>query len=156
MAADDTIVGSRPYCSTLDWIEDPELRRNTGRELNKGESRNSLARAVFFHRRGAIRDCTFENQQHRASGLNLLITAITRWEHPLSEPRDRRDARGGGRPRSSSLPPVTARLGARQSHRRPRLVVRIREAFRYFRPSFLDLRSDTRPLIRIFRGMNSE
>jgi TnpA family transposase len=64
---------------TLDWIEDPELRRDTGRELNKGESRNSLARAVFIHRLGEIRDRTYENQQHRASGLNLLIAAITLW-----------------------------------------------------------------------------
>jgi TnpA family transposase len=53
---------------TLDWIEDPELRRRTSRELNKGESRNSLARAVFIHRLGEIRDRTYENQQHRASG----------------------------------------------------------------------------------------
>jgi len=37
---------------TLDWIEDPDLRRDTGRELNKGEARNSLARAVFMHRLG--------------------------------------------------------------------------------------------------------
>src|SRR5277367_980575 len=64
---------------TLDWIEDPELRRDTGRELNKGESRNSLARAVFIHRLGEIRDRTYENQQHRACGLNLLVTAITLW-----------------------------------------------------------------------------
>jgi hypothetical protein len=54
---------------TLDWIEDPALRRTTGQELNKGESRNSLARAVFIHRLGEIRDRTYENQQHRASGL---------------------------------------------------------------------------------------
>ena len=64
---------------TLDWIEDPELRRETSRELNKGESRNSLARAVFIHRLGEIRDRTYENQQHRASGLNLLVTAIVLW-----------------------------------------------------------------------------
>ena len=64
---------------TLDWIEDPELRRGTGQELNKGESRNSLARAVFIHRLGEIRDRTYENQQHRASGLNLLVTAIILW-----------------------------------------------------------------------------
>src|SRR5271165_4421384 len=64
---------------TLDWIEDPELRRQTSRELNKGESRNSLARAVFIHRLGEIRDRTYENQQHRASGLNLLVTAIILW-----------------------------------------------------------------------------
>ena len=62
---------------TLDWIEDPALRRTTGQELNKGESRNSLARAVFIHRLGVIRDRTYENQQHRASGLNLLVTAMS-------------------------------------------------------------------------------
>ncbi|MGD0107033.1 MAG: Tn3 family transposase [Rhodopila sp.] len=64
---------------TLDWIQDPELRRETGQELNKGESRNSLARAVFIHRLGEIRDRTYENQQHRASGLNLIVTAIILW-----------------------------------------------------------------------------
>ena len=74
---------------TLDWIEDPELRRTTGQELNKGESRNSLARAVFIHRLGEIRDRTYENQQHRVSGLNLLVTAIILWntrylEHALA------------------------------------------------------------------------
>jgi TnpA family transposase len=55
------------------------LRRGTNRELNNGESRNSLARAVFFHRLGEIRDRTYENQQHRASGQNLLVTAIIVW-----------------------------------------------------------------------------
>jgi TnpA family transposase len=64
---------------TLNWIENPELRREASRELNKGESRNSLARAVFIHRLGEIRDRTYENQQHRASGLNLLVTAIILW-----------------------------------------------------------------------------
>src|ERR1700730_702235 len=64
---------------TLDWIDDPELRRTTGQELNKGEARNSLARAVFLHRLGEIRDRTYENQQHRVSGLNLLVTAIILW-----------------------------------------------------------------------------
>jgi len=64
---------------TLDWISDPELRRTTGQELNKGEARNSLARAVFIHRLGEIRDRTYENQQHRASGLNLIVTAIILW-----------------------------------------------------------------------------
>lgn len=64
---------------TLDWINDPVLRHETGQELNKGESRNSLARAVFFHRLGEIRDRTYENQQNRASGLNMLVTAIILW-----------------------------------------------------------------------------
>lgn len=38
-----------------------------------------MARAVFLHRLGEIRDRTYENQQHRASGLNLVVTAIVLW-----------------------------------------------------------------------------
>ena len=34
---------------------------------------------MFIHRLGEIRDRTYENQQHRASGLNLLVTAIILW-----------------------------------------------------------------------------
>jgi len=54
------------------WTREPPAGQ-TGQELNKGESRNSLARAVFIHRLGEIRDRTYENQQHRFSGLNLLV-----------------------------------------------------------------------------------
>ena len=64
---------------TLDWISDPALRRRTNAGLNKGEARNALARAVFFHRLGEIRDRTFENQRYRASGLNLVVAAVILW-----------------------------------------------------------------------------
>ena len=64
---------------TLDWISDPALRRRTNAGLNKGEARNALARAVFFHRLGEIRDRAFENQRYRASGLNLAVAAIILW-----------------------------------------------------------------------------
>ena len=63
----------------LDWISDPALRWRTNAGLNKGEARNALARAVFFHRLGEIRDRTFENQSYRASGLNLAVAAIILW-----------------------------------------------------------------------------
>ena len=64
---------------TLDWLEDPALRRRAHDELNKGEARNSLARAVFFHRRGELQDRSLEAQQHRAGGLNVVLTAIALW-----------------------------------------------------------------------------
>jgi TnpA family transposase len=64
---------------TLDWLEDPTLRRQATAELNKGESRNALSRAVCFHRLGRVRDRTRETQQHRASGLNLAVAAIILW-----------------------------------------------------------------------------
>ena len=34
---------------------------------------------MFFNRLGEIRDRSFENQQYRASGLNLVVAAITLW-----------------------------------------------------------------------------
>ena len=63
----------------LERISDPALRRRTNAGLNKGEAHNALARAVFFHRLGEIRDRTFENQRYRASGLNLAVAAIILW-----------------------------------------------------------------------------
>ena len=63
----------------LDWLEDPDLRRRANAGLNKGEARNALARAVFFHRLGEPRGRSFENQAYRASGLNLLVAATILW-----------------------------------------------------------------------------
>ena len=64
---------------TLQWLQDPELRRRSHVGLNKGEQQNALRRAVFFNRLGEIRDRSYENQRHRASGLNLLVEAIILW-----------------------------------------------------------------------------
>lgn len=63
----------------LDWFRDPSLRRRVQAGLNKGEARNALARAVFMHRLGEIRDRGLENQSYRASGLTLLTAAISLW-----------------------------------------------------------------------------
>jgi len=60
----------------LEWIKDPQLRRRVQVGLNKGEAKHALTRAVYFNRLGEIRDRTFENQLHRASGLNLVVGAI--------------------------------------------------------------------------------
>ncbi len=63
----------------LEWLRDPTLRRRVTAGLNKGEAHNAMARAVCFNRLGEIRDRSFENQRHRASGLNLVVAAITLW-----------------------------------------------------------------------------
>ena len=39
----------------LDGLDDAVLRRRTNANLNKGEARNALARAVFFNRLGDLR-----------------------------------------------------------------------------------------------------
>ena len=61
---------------TLRWFEDPGLRRLVTTELNKGEARNSLSRAIAFHRLGRFRDRGQENQSSRAAALNLVTAAI--------------------------------------------------------------------------------
>ena len=63
----------------LSWMRDIDLRRRVSLGLNKGEARNALARAVFFHRLGELRDRSFESQAYRASGLNLITTTIVHW-----------------------------------------------------------------------------
>src|SRR5437868_485993 len=72
-------VTTGPRTRLLDWIERPGLRRQTTAELNKGEARNALVRAVCFHRLGRLRDRTIEAQQYRASGLALVTAAIAIW-----------------------------------------------------------------------------
>ena len=52
-------------------LSDSDLRQHSHVGLNKGEASNSVRRAVFCHRQGAIRDRTFEYQSFRASGLSL-------------------------------------------------------------------------------------
>ena len=64
---------------TLEWLEDPALRRQATVELNKGEARNALARAVCFHRLGRVRDRSPEALQYRAGGLTLVTAAIVLW-----------------------------------------------------------------------------
>ncbi len=64
---------------TLDWLQTPALRRQATAELNKGEARNALARAVCFHRLGRLRDRGAEAQGHRANGLALVTAAIALW-----------------------------------------------------------------------------
>ena len=46
--------------------------------LNKGETRNALARVMFFYWLWGTRDRSFEQQRCRAGGLNL-VTAIVLW-----------------------------------------------------------------------------
>ena len=62
-----------------DWLLDPALRRRAHGNLNKGETRHSLARAVFLHQLGELRDRVAETMAYRACGLNLVVNAIILW-----------------------------------------------------------------------------
>lgn len=91
----------------LDWLQNVELRRRVNAVLNKGEARNALARAVFIHRLGDIRDRT----RYRASSLNLVKATIVPWNtvYLVGAARRRQFER-----RFSAAVDVTAWLGAHQ------------------------------------------
>lgn len=63
----------------LEYIMDKAFRRRIQRGLNKGEAMNALARAIFFGKRGELRERELQNQLQRASALNILINAICVW-----------------------------------------------------------------------------
>lgn len=63
----------------IEWYSSPVLGRRCQAGLNKGEAAHKLKRAVFFHERGEIRDRSFDSQAFRASGLNLVVSAIVHW-----------------------------------------------------------------------------
>ncbi len=63
----------------LDYISNEPLRRRIQKGLNKGEAVNSLARAIFFGKRGELRERELQDQLQRTSALNILINAISIW-----------------------------------------------------------------------------
>lgn len=71
----------------IEWYSSPALRRRCQAGLNKGEAAHKLKRAVFFHERGEIRDRSFDSQAFRASGLNLMVSAIVHWNTVISAGR---------------------------------------------------------------------
>ncbi|MFZ2219456.1 MAG: Tn3 family transposase, partial [Rhodoferax sp.] len=94
----------------LDWLQSVELRRRVHAGLNKGESRNALARAVFFNRLGEIRDRSFEQQRYRASGLNLVTAAVVLWNTVYLE-RAAHALRGNGHAVDEALLQYLSPLG---------------------------------------------
>jgi len=63
----------------LDYISNKSMRRRIHRGLNKGEAINALARALFFGKRGELRERELQDQLQRASALNILINALSVW-----------------------------------------------------------------------------
>jgi TnpA family transposase len=94
----------------LDWMQNVKLRRRVQIGLNKGEVKNSLARAVLLNRLGEIRDRSFENQRYRASGLNLVVSPIVLWNTTYLE-RAVQALRDSGKDVNDRLLPHLSPLG---------------------------------------------
>ena len=64
---------------TLIYIDDEAKRRSTLIQLNRGESRHSVARAVFHGKRGELRQHYREGQEDQLGVLGLVLNMIVLW-----------------------------------------------------------------------------
>jgi TnpA family transposase len=63
----------------LSYISDENKRRRILTQLNRGEDRHKLARAVFHGRRGELRQRYQEGQEDQLGALGLVVNAIILW-----------------------------------------------------------------------------
>jgi TnpA family transposase len=63
----------------LNYIDDESRRRAILTQLNRGEGRHSLARAVFHGKRGELRQRYREGQEDQLGALGLVVNIIILW-----------------------------------------------------------------------------
>lgn len=65
----------------LDWLDDADLRRRTNSNLSKGEARarSPVPSSQPAQRLSELCDRNFGKRRDRASGLNLIVSAIILW-----------------------------------------------------------------------------
>jgi len=63
----------------LSYIDDEAYRRRILVQLNRGEGRHQLARAVFHGKRGELRQRYREGQEDQLGALGLVVNVIVLW-----------------------------------------------------------------------------
>jgi TnpA family transposase len=63
----------------LAHIDDEDYRRRILRQLNRGEGRHAVARAVFFGKKGELRKKYREGQEDQLGALGLVVNMIALW-----------------------------------------------------------------------------
>ena len=63
----------------LTYIDDEAKRRRILNQLNKGEDRHKLARAVFHGKQGELRQRYCEGQEDQLGALGLVVNMIVLW-----------------------------------------------------------------------------
>ena len=63
----------------LSYIDEEQYRRRILTQLNRSESRHSVARAVFHGQRGELRQRYREGQEDQLGALGLVVNAIVLW-----------------------------------------------------------------------------
>ena len=64
---------------TLTYLDDERRRRATLLQLNRGEGRHSLARAMFHGKRGELRQRYREGQEDQIGALGLVLNTVVLW-----------------------------------------------------------------------------
>ncbi len=62
----------------IDYIDDEDYRRRILTQLNRGEGRHAVARAICYGQRGEIRKRYREGQEDQL-GLGLVTNAVVLW-----------------------------------------------------------------------------
>ena len=100
---------------TLTYLDDEAKRRATLIQLNRGEGRHALARAVFHGKRGELRQRYREGQENQLDALGGVVNMIVLWNTIYfaggPRPASRRWPLGASRRRGET---VTARPRAHQ------------------------------------------
>jgi TnpA family transposase len=63
----------------LNYLDDEVYRRRILTQLNRGESRHSVARAIFHGQRGELRQRYREGQEDQLGALGLVVNAVVLW-----------------------------------------------------------------------------
>nr|ULG18701.1 transposase [Serratia proteamaculans] len=63
----------------LNYIDDEDYRRRILTQLNRGEGRHALARAICYGQRGEIRKRYSEGQEDQLGALGLVTNAVVLW-----------------------------------------------------------------------------
>ena len=63
----------------LGYIDDEAYRRRILVQLNRGEARHSVARAIFHGQKGELRQRYREGQEDQLGALGLVLNAMVLW-----------------------------------------------------------------------------
>jgi len=84
----------------LEYCHDPAYRRAIHRILNRGETRNSLARDVFHGQRGHLRKHYQVGQENQLDTLGIMVNIIVLWQTVYTQAAlDHLEAAGHHHPR---------------------------------------------------------
>ncbi len=86
-------IGKTAYL--LNFIADETYRRRIEIQLNRGESRHALARAIFYGQRGELRQAYREGQEEQLGVLGLMVNMVVIW-NTLYQDRILMDVRNRG------------------------------------------------------------